>query len=77
SLEEQAQSMEYESTIEGEEQEYSEERPEWLPEKFSSPEDMAQAYAELEQRMGRESIEENESDSAKILPGDKSPTAKQ
>jgi len=26
-------------------------RPEWLPEKFTSPEDMATAYAELEQKM--------------------------
>ncbi len=26
------------------------ERPEWLPEKFSSPEDMAKAYGELEQK---------------------------
>ena len=29
-------------------------RPEWLPEKFSTPEDMARAYAELEKRMGSE-----------------------
>mgnify|MGYP000849522092 FL=1 len=28
------------------------ERPEWLPEKFKSPEDMAQAYSALEQKMG-------------------------
>jgi hypothetical protein len=28
------------------------ERPEWLPEKFKSPEDMAQAYAALESKMG-------------------------
>ncbi len=26
------------------------ERPEWLPEKFESAEDMAQAYAELEKK---------------------------
>lgn len=31
------------------------ERPEWLPEKFDSPEDMAAAYGELEGRMGTES----------------------
>ena len=30
------------------------ERPEWLPEKFNSAEDMAQAYGELESRMGTE-----------------------
>jgi len=27
------------------------ERPEWLPEKFSSPEDMAKSYSELEKKM--------------------------
>ena len=27
------------------------ERPDWLPEKFKSPEDMAQAYSELEKKM--------------------------
>lgn len=30
----------------------SEERPQWLPEKFKSPEDMAKAYAELESKLG-------------------------
>tara|TARA_R100000808_G_C2152621_1_gene162172 strand:+ start:1591 stop:2328 length:738 start_codon:yes stop_codon:yes gene_type:complete len=29
-------------------------RPEWLPEKFQSPEDMAKAYGELESKMGEE-----------------------
>lgn len=29
-------------------------RPEWLPEKFSSPAEMAKAYAELEAKMGRQ-----------------------
>lgn len=28
-------------------------RPEWLPEKFNSPDELAKAYAELEARMGR------------------------
>lgn len=28
-------------------------RPEWLPEKFKSPEDMAKAYAELEKKLGQ------------------------
>ena len=36
------------------------ERPEWLPEKFNSPEDMAQAYGELETRMGGESEDTSE-----------------
>lgn len=29
------------------------ERPEWLPEKFKTPEDMAKAYAELESKQGQ------------------------
>lgn len=28
-------------------------RPEWLPEKFKSPEDMAKAYSELEKKLGQ------------------------
>ena len=32
--------------------EETQERPEWLPEKFKSAEDLANAYAELEKRMG-------------------------
>src|SRR6056300_524576 len=36
------------------------ERPEWLPEKFKSAEDMAQAYAELEKRMGQAPKEDTE-----------------
>ena len=35
-------------------------RPEWLPEKFDSPEDMAAAYGELEGRMGTESQTEHQ-----------------
>lgn len=30
-----------------------EDRPQWLPEKFKSPEDMAKAYAELESKIGK------------------------
>jgi hypothetical protein len=45
-------------------------RPEWLPEKFESAEDMAKAYSELEKKMGageeetqqEETTEENESE---------------
>lgn len=29
------------------------ERPQWLPEKFKSPEDLAKAYAELESKLGK------------------------
>ena len=35
-------------------------RPEWLPEKFNSVEDMAQAYASLEQKLGSQDEEEYE-----------------
>jgi len=42
-------------------------RPEWLPEKFKSAEDMAQAYAELEKKLGQapkedEQVEEEAED---------------
>jgi hypothetical protein len=47
SLEEQAAEMDA-----GVEEQGGEDRPEWLPEKFKSAEDMAQAYSELEKRMG-------------------------
>jgi len=30
----------------------TDDRPEWLPEKFKSPEDMAKAYSELERKLG-------------------------
>jgi len=36
----------------GEEAQPEAQRPEWLPEKFSSPEDMAKAYGELEKKLG-------------------------
>ena len=38
------------------------ERPEWLPEKFKSPEDMAKAYASLESKLGqpKETTEETD-----------------
>lgn len=42
-----------EPKLSGEENEQSEERPEWLPEKFKSPEDMAKAYAELEKAQSK------------------------
>jgi len=41
----------------------TEDRPEWLPEKFKSAEDMAQAYSELEKKMGagaKEDTDESE-----------------
>jgi hypothetical protein len=53
-------------------------RPDWLPEKFKSPEDMAQAYSELEKKMGQgtneeqpaETTEENEGDVQDDKPDD-------
>jgi len=41
-------------------------RPEWLPEKFSNPEDMAQAYLELEQRLGGQSQEQQNDNMAEV-----------
>jgi hypothetical protein len=35
-------------------------RPEWLPEKFKSPEDMANAYSELEKKMGTGTTDEEQ-----------------
>ena len=39
-------------TAEVEEPQVEQERPEWLPEKFESAEDLAKAYGELESKMG-------------------------
>jgi hypothetical protein len=38
--------------------EVSEERPEWLDEKFKSPEDLAKAYTELQSKLGEKTNEE-------------------
>ena len=35
-------------------------RPEWLPEKFKSPEDMSKAYSELEKKLGQPTEEASE-----------------
>lgn len=53
SLEEQAAAMDA-----GAETQDTEDRPEWLPEKFSSSEDMAKAYSELEARMSSNTEDE-------------------
>ena len=39
-------------------QEQQTDRPEWLPEKFGSPEDMAKAYGELESKLGGQETED-------------------
>lgn len=50
-------------------QETSSERPEWLPEKFSSAEDLAKAYSELEKKFSTKTTETNEQPSdLKIKP---------
>ena len=55
---------EEETNTESEElQQEQSDRPEWLPEKFKSPEDMSKAYSELEKKLGQspeESTEESE-----------------
>ena len=45
-----------------EEQAPTEERPEWLPEKFKSAEDMANAYSELEKKLGQPAEEEQQTE---------------
>lgn len=52
----------------GEEQQV--ERPEWLPEKFKSPEDMANAYSELEKKMGQGTNEEQPAETTEDNEGD-------
>jgi ATP-dependent exoDNAse (exonuclease V) beta subunit len=46
-------------TVETPEEQQSE-RPEWLPEKFKSAEDMANAYSELEKKLGQPAAEEQQ-----------------
>lgn len=43
----------------------AEDRPQWLPEKFKSPEDMAKAYAELESKLGGQKPTDPPADPAK------------
>jgi plasmid maintenance system antidote protein VapI len=52
-------------------EESKETRPEWLPEKFKSPEDMAKAYGELETKLGQtepkqEQVKETKKDDLSI-----------
>ncbi len=44
---------EVEASTEQQTEEVQSDRPEWLPEKFKSAEDMAQAYSELEKKLGQ------------------------
>lgn len=54
------------------EEQTQEDRPEWLPEKFKNAEDMANAYSELEKKMGAgaEQEEEQEEQSDEQQPDD-------
>lgn len=42
-----------ETSVEAQEPTEAQERPEWLPEKYKSPEDLAKAYKELESKLGK------------------------
>ena len=44
-------------------EEQPQERPEWLPEKFSSPEDLSKAYTELESKMSSDTTEDSADES--------------
>lgn len=46
-------------------------RPEWLPEKFQSPEDLAKAYAELEQKQSKPDDDTPKPDDKQDKPDDK------
>jgi len=62
-----------ESVPEEQAQETQEDRPEWLPEKFKNAEDMANAYSELEKKMGagaEEQQEEGETTNEEEQPDD-------
>ena len=47
-------------------QDKSTERPDWLPEKFSSPEDLAKSYAELEKKLSAPKEETANADEANV-----------
>jgi hypothetical protein len=61
-------------TPEVQQEEPQQERPEWLPEKFKSAEDMAQAYASLEKRMGAGAEEVEEEQPKKMDKAEEPPT---
>ena len=57
------------------EQDNSSARPEWLPEKFQSPEDLAKSYAELEKKLSSPTDENAQADEAKVEDSPQSETA--
>tara|TARA_R100001591_G_scaffold49130_1_gene59823 strand:+ start:549 stop:1316 length:768 start_codon:yes stop_codon:yes gene_type:complete len=62
-LEQQAE-MQEEAVAASEEQPATEERPEWLDEKFNSPEDLAKAYNELQKKLSETNKEAEEEEVA-------------
>ena len=62
-LEQQAE-MQEEAVATSEEQTPTEERPEWLDEKFNSPEDLAKAYTELQKKLSEPKEEAKEEEVA-------------
>jgi len=54
--------LEQEASAIQENETYSEERPEWLPEKFKSPEDLAAAYNSLESKLGSNTGQQQQED---------------
>lgn len=52
----------------------ADERPEWLPEKFKTPEDLLKSYTELEKRLGKgKSEEDEETKETPLKVGEKKP----
>jgi len=55
------------------EEQTQEDRPEWLPEKFKSPEDMANAYSELEKKMGAGANEDQQEEEGETTNEEEQP----
>ena len=68
-LEQQAE-MQEEAVATSEEQPATGERPEWLDEKFNSPEDLAKAYTELQQKLSEPKEEAEEEVASEETPSD-------
>ena len=70
--EQDVQNLEQEATPEGQEQQVDDQRPEWLPEKFSNPEDLAKAYEDLQSEFtkARQSGEDGDETSSETVGGD-------
>lgn len=62
SVEEQAKAQDNQETQTPKASETSEQRPEWLPEKFSNAEELAKAYGALEQKMSKSTEEKTVED---------------